>query len=81
MWGDTCPICGWVDPEPPKRIDWTSEDEVLFNNPITHYVPAWLLWLWKHFACRDGWHAWDEVYTLERHYLVCDACGKEIDLR
>lgn len=40
-----------------------------------------LCWyLWKKFQCKKGNHLWDEVYTVERHYLYCDACGEELSL-
>ena len=42
---------------------------------ITHHIPMWLLGLWRRVCCQRGWHAFDEVMTLERHYLYCDACG------
>ena len=45
---------------------------------FTHLVPMWLLPLWRKLFCRVGWHAWDEVASLESHYLYCDACGTEI---
>ena len=47
---------------------------------FTHYVPMWLLWLWKRVFCKRGWHAWDEVWSVERHYLVCDACEREVEI-
>lgn len=47
---------------------------------FTHYVPMWLLWLWKRIFCKRGWHAWDEVWSVERHYLVCDACEREVEI-
>jgi hypothetical protein len=37
-------------------------------------------WLWKKLFCRMGWHLWDEVLSLDYHYLYCDACEKEQDL-
>lgn len=78
--GNTCPHCGWVDPNPPKRLDVSSKDPSPPLKMITHGVPAWLLWLWRLFACRKGWHVWDETYCEDRHFLVCDACGEELDL-
>ena len=37
-------------------------------------------WLWKKYACKYGYHLWDEVLTTERHYLYCDACGKSVTI-
>lgn len=52
---------------------------------ITHYVPAFLLPLWRILFCRHNWHAWDEVYSAGDygidHHLVCDACGKVLPLK
>lgn len=45
---------------------------------VTHYVPVWLLWLWRLLLCRVGWHLLDEVLSAgdegPEHYLFCDAC-------
>ena len=30
---------------------------------------------WQRWACPRGWHLFDEVQSLEDHYLFCDACG------
>ena len=40
-----------------------------------------LIWyLWKRFQCPKGNHLWDEVLSLDNHYLSCDACGEEIQI-
>lgn len=46
----------------------------------THKVPMWLLPVWKKLCCRVDWHAWDEVSSVDEHYLVCDACDEVIDI-
>lgn len=30
---------------------------------------------WKDAHCPKGNHLWDEVWSTDRHYLFCDACG------
>ena len=37
-------------------------------------------WLWKKTFCKRGWHLWDEVLS-ERHYLFCDACEIELEIK
>ena len=37
-------------------------------------------WLWKRLNCRRNMHLWDEVWDIDNHYLVCDACGKEVGI-
>lgn len=34
------------------------------------------LTLWKKHKCSLGEHLFDEVLSLDRHYLFCDACEK-----
>lgn len=48
---------------------------------ITHAVPRWLLFVWKRLFCRMEWHAFDEVASVDRHYLSCDACGLVVDIK
>ena len=31
---------------------------------------------WKNTECPKGNHLWDEVLSIENHYLFCDACEK-----
>ena len=31
--------------------------------------------LWKKIFCKRGLHLFDEVTSLDEHYLYCDACG------
>jgi hypothetical protein len=51
---------------------------------ITHYVPMWLLWLWRLTLCPRGWHLFDEVATScddgPEHRLFCDACELTIHI-
>ena len=47
---------------------------------ITHGIPMWLLPIWKKLFCHRGWHLFDEVASLGRHELYCDACGKTIGI-
>lgn len=47
--------------------------------------PAWLdnkrtHRAWKRVFCPQGWHLWDEVWSLDSHYLYCDACGRELPI-
>lgn len=49
---------------------------------VGHSYPRWIQnsacwWIWRKLCCSCGWHLWDEVVTLDRHYLSCDACGAE----
>jgi len=44
---------------------------------ISHFVPLFLLPLWRKLLCKKGYHVWDEVWSTGNdsgHYLVCDAC-------
>ena len=36
---------------------------------------------WKQSNCKQGIHAWDEVWALEHHYLHCDICGMEVHIK
>jgi hypothetical protein len=36
---------------------------------------------WKISNCRQGIHAFDEVHSLEHHYLHCDVCGMEVHIK
>ena len=47
---------------------------------ITHCIPMWMLPIWKKVFCPRGWHLFDEVASLGRHELYCDACGKTIGI-
>lgn len=35
---------------------------------------------WKNSNCPQGFHLWDEVWSIDSHYLHCDACGMEIHI-
>lgn len=48
---------------------------------MTHFVPFRLLYLWKRFFCKRNIHAFDEVESLEGHYLVCDACQLIVNIK
>lgn len=37
--------------------------------------------IWKNFFCVKGWHLWDEVLSIQDHYLHCDACEQTIDIK
>jgi hypothetical protein len=40
-----------------------------------------LCWyLWKRIFCKRGWHLWDEVSSLDEHYLYCDACECQVEI-
>lgn len=49
---------------------------------ITYRLPAnritW--WLWRRIFCPRGWHLFDEVSSVEWHYLGCDACGLAVQV-
>ena len=47
---------------------------------ITHGVPLWLLPLWRKFRCPKNIHAFDEVSSLNRNYLYCDACHLIVEI-
>lgn len=36
--------------------------------------PKWLLGLWRRFMCKREVHLFDEVASVDSHYLHCDAC-------
>lgn len=54
---------------------------------VTHFtlwdgwLPEWIYKFWKNIFCPRGVHMLDEVWSLENHYLYCDACGFEIDIK
>ena len=31
--------------------------------------------MWKKVYCKQNMHILDEVWTIDEHYLYCDACG------
>lgn len=37
-------------------------------------------WLWRKLMCKYGYHLFDEVLSIEHHYLSCDACGSEVHI-
>jgi hypothetical protein len=47
-------------------------------------VPHFLYGLWHKFLCKRGIHLWDEVLSGGdpwKHYFVCDACQKTVDIK
>lgn len=38
------------------------------------------LWMWKKVFCPKGFHLFDEVQSVEHHYLSCDACEYTVNL-
>lgn len=34
--------------------------------------------LWHKLFCKNGWHLFDEVQSVDSHYLFCDACALTI---
>ena len=36
---------------------------------------------WKITNCKNGIHVFDEVWSLEHHYLHCDVCGMEVHIK
>lgn len=40
----------------------------------------WIYSFWKKYMCSKGFHLFDEVQSLESHYLYCDACELEIHI-
>jgi len=46
----------------------------------THHVPIFLHSFWRKLFCRINWHLFDEVTTLEHHYLYCDACDEVVPI-
>ena len=52
---------------------------------ITYPIPLFLQHgplyrIWRRFMCPHGWHLLDEVWSLEGHSLVCDACDLELQI-
>lgn len=39
-----------------------------------------ILEAWKFSNCIQGIHLFDEVWSVERHVLHCDACGMEVHI-
>jgi hypothetical protein len=35
---------------------------------------------WKLANCKTGIHAFDEVWSIDSHYLHCDICGMEVHI-
>ena len=36
--------------------------------------------LWKNLFCPMGWHLFDEVQSIDEHYLSCDACDAMVHI-
>lgn len=36
---------------------------------------------WKASNCKQGIHVFDEVWSLENHYLHCDVCEMEVHIK
>jgi hypothetical protein len=36
---------------------------------------------WRQANCKIGIHVFDEVHSLESHYLHCDICGLEVHIK
>ena len=36
---------------------------------------------WKQANCKNGIHMFDEVWSLEHHYLHCDICEIEVHIK
>jgi len=51
-----------------------------FTHPSLLSTPIVRL-IWRKLFCKRGWHLWDEVLSLEDHYLSCDACDSTVRLR
>lgn len=38
------------------------------------------LFIWRKIFCPGGFHLFDEVQSVEHHYLSCDACDYAVNL-
>ena len=49
----------------------------------THLIPCnkIILLIWKKIFCKRGWHLWDEVSSVDDHYLYCDACETTVNIK
>lgn len=36
---------------------------------------------WKMLNCSKGCHLFDEVWSIDDHYLYCDVCGMEVHIK
>jgi hypothetical protein len=63
---------------------------------IDGWLPEWFYKIWKNVCCPRGWHLLDEVYGScgcdfngmqcnhpngYKHYLTCDACNFDVELK
>ena len=63
----------------PNSSRWRAY-EVQYRG-FTHFIPMWLLPVWKWLFCKRKWHLFDEVLSSDfHHFLYCDACGEEVRL-
>jgi hypothetical protein len=53
---------------PIKKEQWGEKEQNL------------LFGAWKITNCIQGVHLWDEVWSVDDHYLHCDACGIEVHI-
>lgn len=48
---------------------------------ITYEIEKWKTEKMKMENCSNGIHAFDEVWSIEAHYLHCDYCGLEVHIK
>jgi hypothetical protein len=54
-------------------------DRYLGISYLSDNEPEWTdeqLQNWLENECPKGEHLWDEVLSVDKHYLFCDACGE-----
>ena len=50
------------------------------DNGVSEKEHSMILEAWKHANCPQGIHLFNEVWTIHRHVLHCDACGIEVHI-
>lgn len=60
------------------EYNWVDEYNVYSYYGISYFSFLqfeFIYKFWKKYFCKKNIHLFDEVWNIENHYLVCDACG------
>ena len=58
-----------------EKLPWLG---ITYPSWLAH---NWVYAIWRRTGCKQGWHLWDEVHSLEfGHRIYCDACELEVGM-
>ena len=57
-----------------KKWYGITHPEIYINYKINNFLYG----LWAKWFCPHGWHLFDEYDDVEKHTIICDACGMDI---